>query len=581
MQPDSPEARPIAAAAQPTVIPLPECDGAALAVLGPARLAVPRIPGYDVICFLGRGGMGDVYRAMQLSTHRMVALKLMRPDFTSEKLRLRFEREVELTARLDHPNIARIYDSGRAGEIYYYAMELVEGDALDKYVSANRLGRRAILELMRIAVRAVQHAHQRGVIHRDLTPANILVGADGQPHVLDFGLAKPLLEESPAISVSREVIGTPAMMSPEQAAGETNRIDTRTDVYSLGVILFRFLTGQWPHDISGPEDVVLRRITQEEVKRPRDIVKDIDRDLEALLLKALARLPEDRYASAAEFAHDLDNYLAGDPITARRASVAYLLFTRIRKHAAASRAALGALLIVAFAVAWFPMTTAAVVLAVLVAVVTFALSRIKRERDQLVTQRNRTQALLRINELMNRKQELGELLELLLAEARLLTSADAGSIFIRRGEELEFAVAQNQTLKARLGATGVANLFKPFHLPIADTSVAGYVALSGKLVNLPDAQLISPRLPFRYNPDFDRRHGYQTRSMLAVPVRDPDGALLGVLQLINRTGRDNTILPFTSDDESLMTSLASLAAVALRYHELRGSAPRTSDAEAR
>ena len=125
-----------AAANQPTVIPLPQCDGPALAVLGPARLAVPRIAGYDVISFLGRGGMGDVYRAVQRSTHRMVALKLMRPDFTSEKLRLRFEREVELTARLDHPNIARIYDSGRAGEIYYYAMELVEGDALDKYVAA-------------------------------------------------------------------------------------------------------------------------------------------------------------------------------------------------------------------------------------------------------------------------------------------------------------------------------------------------------------------------------------------------------------------------------------------------------------
>jgi hypothetical protein len=306
------------------------------------------------------------------------------------------------------------------------------------------------------------------------------------------------------------------------------------------------------------------------VTPPRQLVADIDRDLDALLLRALARLPEDRYASAAELARDLDNYLAGEPITARRASVAYVLFKRIKKHAPlAAIAAVGALLIVAVAVATFPMVTAAGGLLVMVAVVSFSFLRIKQERDQVVAQRNRTQALLRINELMNRKQPLAELMELLLAEARLLTNADAGSLFLRRREELEFAVAQNQTLKARLGADAVANLFKPFRLPITENSVAGYVALSGKLVNLPDCQQISPRLPFHYNPDFDRRHGYQTRSMLAVPVRDPDGVLLGVLQLINRTTREGSIVPFTSDDESLMTSLASLAALALRYHELR------------
>ena len=570
MEPATPERRDVAAANLETVIPLPDCSGPAIAVLGPAHLAVPRIPGYEVINFLGRGGMGDVYRAVQLSTRRPVALKLMRPDFTSEKMRLRFEREVELTARLDHPNIARIYDSGRHNDLYFYAMELIEGEPLDKHVLHNQLPRRQVLELMRIAVRAVQHAHQRGVIHRDLTPNTIIVGGDGQPHVLDFGLAKPLLDEAPAISVTREVVGTPAMMSPEQAAGESSRVDTRTDVYSLGVILFKFVTGHWPHDINGPEPEVLRRIRNDEVKRPRELVKDIDRDLEALLLKALARLPEDRYASAAELARDLDNYLAGDPLMVRRASIPYVIRKRIKKHApAAAIAAVGALLAVAVAVATFPMVTAAVGLLVMVAILTFAYLRIKHERDQVVTQRNRTQALLRINELMNRKQGLHELLDLLLAEARMLTQADAGSLFIRRGSELEFAVAQNRTLRERLGAKAVADLFKPFRLPIADTSVAGYVALSGKLVNLPDCQQISPRLPFHYNSDFDRRHGYQTRSMLAVPVRDPDGLLLGVLQLINRTGPGGAILPFTSDDESLMTSLASLAAVALRYRELR------------
>ncbi|MGB7159063.1 MAG: protein kinase [Tepidisphaeraceae bacterium] len=567
----SPDTHKISAANQPTMVPLPVASGPVMAILGAAQLALPKVPGYDVQSFLGRGGMGDVYRAVQMGTRRPVALKIMRPDFVSEKLRLRFDREVELTARLDHPNIARIYDSGRHEAIYFYAMELIEGEAIDKHVSSNALPRRAVLELMRTVVRAVQHAHQRGVIHRDLTPNNILVGADGQPHVLDFGLAKPLLDEAaPMISVSREVIGTPAMMSPEQAAGENGRIDTRTDVYSLGVMLFRFLTGHWPHDISGPEHEVLRRIRNEEVIRPRDFLNDIDRDLEALLLKALARLPEDRYASAAEFAHDLDNYLSGDPITARRASVWYVLRKRVKKHApAAAIVAVAALLATAVAVAFFPIFTAALGLLALVFIVSIAFWGIKHERDQVVVQRNRTQALLRINELMNRKQELSDLLELLLAEARLLCAADAGTLFIRDGEELQFTVAQNQTLRMRLGSAAVADLFKPFRLPISDRSVAGYVALSGKLVNLPDAQQISPRLPFHYNPDFDRRHDYQTRSMLAVPVRDPDGALLGVLQLINRTSAVGKIVPFTSDDESLMTSLASLAAVALRYRQLR------------
>jgi serine/threonine protein kinase len=197
--------------------------------------------------------MGTVWRAEQLSTRREVALKLMAAvRFDSAKAQVRFEREVELTARLDHPNIARVYDSGLHHGMYYYAMELVDGTPLDRYVKSNNLSKNQILVLMQKVCQAVLYAHLRAVIHRDLKPSNILVDPGGQPHVLDFGLAKALLEDDEALTISVEgqVAGTPAYMSPEQAAGRHDETDTRTDVFSLGVILYELLTGQSPHDRS-------------------------------------------------------------------------------------------------------------------------------------------------------------------------------------------------------------------------------------------------------------------------------------------------------------------------------------------
>jgi len=339
----------------------------------------PEVEGYEISGLLGYGGMGTVWSATQLSTRRDVALKLLeRGALGSEKARGRFEREVELTARLQHPNIAVIYDSGVHQGRYYYAMELIDGVPLDKYVEDHHLTQRQTLELMRTVCEALQHAHQSGVIHRDLKPSNILVTPDGQPHVLDFGLAKAFLEGDSDLSLSADGVpaGTPAYMSPEQAAGHLEQIDTRTDVYSLGVILFRLLTGKPPHDLSGTAYDVVHRIVEEEVRRPREITKEVNRELEALLLKALAHDPKDRYPSAGDLARDIKNYLTGEPLTARPPTTAYFLRKRIRKYRV-------------------PVAIACAVLAAFIGMGVFAYVRIVRARDEAQKEADKGNAVYR------------------------------------------------------------------------------------------------------------------------------------------------------------------------------------------
>jgi len=297
--------------------------------------AVPEVEGYRILGPLGQGGMGTVWRAVQQSTRREVALKILGWGVLgSQKNRRRFEREVELASRLEHPHIARVSDSGLYEGLYYYAMELIEGLPPDEFAKKHGLDQRQTLELVRKVCRAVQHAHQRGVIHRDLKPSNILVTEDGQPHVLDFGLAKGNLEGEATLTISAggDVLGTPAFMSPEQAAGKTDQVDTRSDVYSLGVILYRLLTGEPLHDLTGDRQEVLRRIAEEEPRRPREVAKDLDRELEALLLKALAHDPNGRYATAGDLADDIERYLAGEPLSAKAPTMGYFLYKRLRKH---------------------------------------------------------------------------------------------------------------------------------------------------------------------------------------------------------------------------------------------------------
>jgi len=299
----------------------------------------PEIDGYVVHDKLGAAGQGSVWRALQLSTRREVALKVPRINLlTSRKAAARFEREIELTARLSHPNIAKVFDSGIYHGLYYYAMELLEAVPLDEYVKQQKLKPRDIVLLLCGVCRAVQHAHQNGVIHRDLKPSNILVTQDGQPHVLDFGLASSLGpdEATTAVSVDGEVTGTPAFMSPEQASGHSGLVDTRADIYSLGVILFNALTDSFPYDVSGPTLQTLRHIEETEPARPSRLVPQLDSELEAIVLKALAKDPGDRYQSAAEMLGDMECWLTGLPVNAKTHSSWYLIRKLIQRHRYAS-----------------------------------------------------------------------------------------------------------------------------------------------------------------------------------------------------------------------------------------------------
>jgi len=304
-----------------------------------ASRSTAHIEGYQVLEELGRGGMGVVYTATQLSTKRKVALKvLLEGPFASTAAKRRFEREVELAARLSHPNIVTILESGVASGRYYFAMQFIEGVTLDKYMRHNQVSRAQALHIFVRICRAVSYAHQRGIIHRDLKPSNILVDAEGEPHVLDFGLAKPAdtysddLEQSKALSLTGQLMGTLPYMSPEQASGRNQQVDIRTDIYSLGVMLYESLTGQFPYQVVGHVADVLRNIQETSPKRPSTIQRRINNELETIVLKALAKEPERRYQSAEGLASDLEAFLTGAPIEAKRDSSLYVLRTLLRRH---------------------------------------------------------------------------------------------------------------------------------------------------------------------------------------------------------------------------------------------------------
>ena len=295
-----------------------------------------RIGPFRVVALIGEGAMGIVYEAEQERPRRRVALKIIRPGVSTPAMLRRFEHEYEFLGRLQHDGIAQIYQAGIAdtgfGPQPYFAMELVRGRRLDEYARLKELDLRQRLTLVAEIADAVQHAHHRGVIHRDLKPANILVTESGNPKVLDFGLARAaqLELQSTVQTMAGEVVGTMSYMSPEQVVGDMSELDTRSDVYALGVILYELLSGRLPFDVSRkslPEAV--RIIREEEPARLSAITRSLPADIDTIVSKALEKDKLRRYGSAADLAEDIRRFLRNEPIVARRPSASY----QIRKFA--------------------------------------------------------------------------------------------------------------------------------------------------------------------------------------------------------------------------------------------------------
>ncbi len=286
-----------------------------------------RMGDYELIEEIARGGMGVVWRARQRRLNREVALKFVLPGaLPGEVVARRFRQEAEVAARLSHPHIVTIYEVGEADGRYFLCMELAEGGSLAQRLQQGPSAPRAAAELAVKLARTVQHAHDRGVLHRDLKPGNVLFDRAGEPRVTDFGLAQ-LVNARSDLTFAGAPLGTPSYMSPEQAGGKNENLTTASDVYGLGAILYEMLAGRPPFIGEAPVDV-LRRVIDEEPPR----LTGIDRDLETICLTCLAKQPEARYRSALALAEELERWLTGRPIRARRVSAFERMAKWMRRH---------------------------------------------------------------------------------------------------------------------------------------------------------------------------------------------------------------------------------------------------------
>ncbi len=319
--------------------------------------------GVTILRVVGTGGMGRVYEAVQQSPQRSVAVKVMRDGIVTAAQMRRFEYEAQVLARLRHPHIAQIYalSTARVGPlpIPYFVMELVpDARPLHVFCAADSLSIRARVALMRKVAAAVAHGHQKGVIHRDLKPGNILVGGDGEPKVIDFGIARSTDGEAAVTALHLtdpgQVVGTLSYMSPEQLAGRGEDVDARSDVHALGLVLHELVTGELPYDLRGRSVLEAVRVVHDEepdvrapvaaaARRDPDVSADDARSLSVIVAKCLEKRPADRYATAAELAAELGRWLAGEPIVARPLSAGEQLLRLARRHRAAAAALFSAL----------------------------------------------------------------------------------------------------------------------------------------------------------------------------------------------------------------------------------------------
>jgi hypothetical protein len=271
---------------------------------------------FELLAELGRGGMGVVYQARQKSLNRLVALKMIQSGRLAQESDLRrFRTEAEAAARLQHPHIVAVHEVGVHDGQHYFTMDFVEGCSLADRVREGPLPPRQAAACLHAIAGAVQHAHERGVLHRDLKPSNVLMDVAGQPRVTDFGLAK-LLESGPEVTCSWAVVGSPGYMAPEQVAGQASHASTRSDVYSLGALLYDLLCARPPFQAATPLET-MRLAQATEPVPPRLLNPRLPRDLETICLKCLQKEPAKRYATTGELAEELDRFLRDEPIHAR------------------------------------------------------------------------------------------------------------------------------------------------------------------------------------------------------------------------------------------------------------------------
>lgn len=299
---------------------------------------LPKIKGFDLLEELDSGSQGVVYKAIQHGTKRDVALKVIREGaFASNAERRRFQTEIEIVSKLRHPHIVAVYECGRADGRDYFAMEYIDGQPLDSYLLSRNLDDNEVLNLFLQICDAISHAHQRGVIHRDLKPSNVLIDASGNAHIVDFGLAKPIAPSSDlarsALTQIGDFAGTWYYASPEQVKRDSSLVDVRSEVYTLGLVLFEMLTDcyPYPNEAHSVEELI-RHILDTEPVKPRSIRRDLDDDLQTIVLRCLSKEPERRYQSVSALADDVRRYLGGAAIEAKRDNAWYVLTKSLRRY---------------------------------------------------------------------------------------------------------------------------------------------------------------------------------------------------------------------------------------------------------
>jgi tetratricopeptide (TPR) repeat protein/tRNA A-37 threonylcarbamoyl transferase component Bud32 len=304
----------------------------------------PRLPGYEILGEIGRGGMGVVYRARQFKSNRLVALKMILDGrFASERDLLRFANEAEIVAALEHPNIVPVLEVGQHEGLHYFSMPLLTGGSLATYqprpVSDTRHAARLVAEV----AAAVHHAHERGVLHRDLKPANILLDDEGRPHVTDFGLGK-WVRDGHTLTETGAIMGSPAYMAPEQASGDRAAVTTASDVYGLGAILYALLTGRAPFQGAAMHETIAR-LHGQPPEYPSRINPNVPRPLEQICLVCLEKDPSRRYPTANALAADLRRWLAGEPVVAHPEPLSERTRRWVRRRRTAVAAVAAAMLV--------------------------------------------------------------------------------------------------------------------------------------------------------------------------------------------------------------------------------------------